>query len=413
MPRTLVLLLAGVSLLFCSCAQPAASGPAGPLILISIDGFRWDYLQKYHPPTLSRLATGGVHATRMTPSFPSKTFPNHYTLVTGLRPAHHGIVGNWFFDPETGETFGMSKPESNTQARWWHEGEPVWITAEKQGVRSFCYFWPGSETENHGVRPTRYKPFDAKVATNDRVDELLGWLDVPVTDRPGLCTLYFDVVDTQGHKFGPDAPETAAAVAQVDAAIQRLLDGLARLGLADTANLVLVSDHGMSPCPPDQVIFLEDLIDMKDVQVESTGPVGGVRPKANTMTAEELAARLRAKAPPQLHVYLRAEVPERFHYRDNPRIPEVVLVCDDHWNFESKVGWPKRAPTYNLASHGWDPTTSNMGALFIANGPAFKRGVEIPDVPNVDVYNLLCAAIRVKPAANDGDNALMRAALKR
>jgi len=413
MPRTLFLLLACASALFCSCAQPAASKPVGPLILISIDGFRWDYLQKYHPPTLSHLATGGVHATRMTPSFPSKTFPNHYTLVTGLRPAHHGIVGNWFYDPDFAETFGMSKPESNSQERWWNAGEPIWTTAEKQGVRAFCYFWPGSEVGNHGTRPTRFKPFDGKMPTNARVDELLGWLDVPATERPGLCTLYFDVVDTNGHKFGPDAPETAAAVAEVDAAIQRLLDGLTRLGLADSANLVLVSDHGMSPSPVDQVIFLEDLISLTDVQVESTGPVGGVRPKPGTITAAELAARLRAKAPPQLHVYLRAEVPEHLHYRDNPRIPEVVLICDDHWNFESKVGWPNRAPTYNRASHGWDPATPNMGALFIATGPAFKRGVEIPDVPNVDVYNLLCATLRVKPAPNDGDDALVKAALKR
>jgi len=414
MPRTFALLLVLAGLLVSSCSHPPAAAPTGPVILISIDGFRWDYLQKFNPPTLRQLATDGVHATRMTPSFPSKTFPNHYTLVTGLRPAHHGIVGNWFYDPEFAETFGMSKPESNSQERWWDEGEPVWITAEKQGVRSACYFWPGSEAENHGIRPTRYKPFNAKIPSNDRVDELLSWLDVPAAERPRLCTLYFDIVDTQGHKFGPDAPETGEAVAQVDAAIRRLRDGLTRLGLGDRANLVFVSDHGMSPCPVDQVIFLEDLTELSDVQVDSTGPVGGVRPKpGSALTAAELAARLRAKAPPQLHVYLRNEVPERFHYRDNPRIPDVVLVCDDHWNFESKVGWPKRAPTYNKASHGWDPATPNMGALFIAHGPAFKRGVEIPDVPNVDVYNLLCAALRVKPAPNDGDEQLVKAALRR
>lgn len=417
MRRFFLLLLVLPGLVLCSCSHPAAQSaapaPAGPLILISIDGFRWDYLQKYHPPTLSRLAAEGVHATRMTPSFPSKTFPNHYTLVTGLRPAHHGIVGNWFYDPAVGEVFGMSKPDSNTQAHWWDEGEPVWITAERQGARAFCYFWPGSETDHHGVRPSRFKPFDLKIPSADRADELLGWLDVPEAQRPKLCTLYFDVVDTKGHKFGPDAPETAAAVAEVDAAVKRLVDGLARLGLADRANLVLVSDHGMSLCPIDQVIFLEDLTDMAGVQVDSTGPVGGVRPKPNTIPAAELAARLRAKAPPQLHVYLRNEVPERFHYRDNARIPDVVLVCDDHWNFESKVGWPKRAPTYNKASHGWDPATPDMGALFIAHGPAFRRHVEIPDVDNVDVYNLLCAALQLAPAPNDGGQGLMRAALRR
>jgi len=202
-------------------------------------------------------------------------------------------------------------------------------------------------------------------------------------------------------------------VAEVDAAVRRLLDGLARLGLGDRANLVFVSDHGMSPCGPDQVIFLEDLADMSQVQVDATGPAGGVRPKPGTITAAELAARLRAKAPPQLHVYLRDETPKHLHYRGNPRIPDVVLVCDDHWNFESKVGWPKRAPTYNRASHGWDPATPNMGALFIASGPAFRRHVELPNVDNVDVYNLLCAALAIKPAPNDGGVALVRQALRR
>ena len=413
MHRRFAALLILASLVFASCSTPPAAKPAaGPVILLSIDGFRWDYIQKYHPPTLSRLAAAGVHATRMTPSFPSKTFPNHYTIVTGLRPAHHGIVGNWFYDPGFAETFGMSKPESNSQARWWDEGEPVWATAEKQGVRSFCYFWPGSEVENHGVRPSRFKAFDFKLPINDRVDELLRWLDVPEAERPALCTLYFDVVDSKGHKYGPDAPETGAAVAEADAGVQRLLDGLARLGLADRANLVIVSDHGMSPCGADRVIFLEDLMDVSQVQVDSTGPVGGVRPKPGTITAGALAAQIRAKAPPQLHVYLRNETPERFHYRDNPRIPDVVLVCDDHWNFESKVGWPNRAPTYNLGSHGWDPATTNMGALFIASGPAFRPHVEIPDVENVDVYNLLCAALHVKPAPNDGGDTLVHAALR-
>ncbi len=413
MRRSFAFLLALLSLALVSCSTPAAPTATGPLILISIDGFRWDYLRKYDAPTLQRLAATGVHATRMTPSFPSKTFPNHYTLVTGLRPAHHGIVGNWFYDPAVGETFGMSKPDSNAQEHWWDEGEPVWITAEKQHRRSFCYFWPGSEAEHHGVRPSRFKPFDPKINTNARVDELLSWLAVPAAEQPHLCTLYFDLVDSAGHKYGPDSPKTAAAVKEADAAVQRLLDGLARLGLGDTVNLVIVSDHGMSPCGPDQVIFLEDLMDVAQVQVDSTGPVGGVRPKPGTVSAAELAASIRAKAPPQLHVYLRDETPAQYHYRDNPRIPDVVLVCDDHWNFESKTGWPKRAPTYNIGSHGWDPATPNMGALFIAHGPAFRAGVEIPDVDNVDVYNLLCAALGIRPAANDGGSDLTHRALRR
>ena len=404
------LALLSLTLVQLSCTTPAAAPKSALLILVSIDGFRWDYLRKFDAPVLRSLAAAGVHATRLTPSFPSKTFPNHYTIVTGLRPEHHGIVSNWFFDPAFNETFSMGKPASNTEARWWAAGEPVWITAERQGVRTACYFWPGSEAENHGRRPSRFKPFDGKLPTTQRVDELLGWLTGPAAERPRFCTLYFDLVDHAGHTYGPDAPETGAAVKEADDALARLLDGLAKLGLRDSTSLVIVSDHGMATCGPDQVIFLEDMMDVSRVQVESTGPVGGVRPKDGD--AAGLVARIRAKKIPHLQVWLREEVPARFHYDTGDRIPPVVLIADEHWNIESKLGWPNRRLTYLRGSHGWDPALPDMGALFIASGPAFRRGVELPDVENIHIYNLLCAALGLKPAPNDGDDRLVRAALK-
>jgi predicted AlkP superfamily pyrophosphatase or phosphodiesterase len=411
-----VFLLAGISFGFGACRSAAPSAPAQRsklLILVSIDGFRWDYLQKYEAPTLRALAAGGVQARRMTPSFPSKTFPNHYTLVTGLYPEHHGIVSNWFFDPAFNETFGMSRAESNHEPRWWAGGEPVWITAEKQGLRSACFFWPGSETENHGTRPSFFKPFDKTLNSLQRVDGLLEWLKLPADQRPRLATLYFDIVDTQGHDFGPDSPETAAAVKETDAALAHLLDGLAARGLRDKTDLVIVSDHGMSECGPDRVIFLEDLMDLSQVQVESTGPNGGVRPKPGGPSAAELVAAIRTKHVPHLQIYRREEVPARLHYRDNPRIPPVVLIADDHWNIESNKDWARRAATYVKGSHGWDPALPNMGALFIASGPSFKHGHAFADVENIHVYNLLCAALGLKPAPNDGDDRLVREALVR
>lgn len=403
----LTLLLAG--LLVSACSQsPQSLAANGPLILISIDGFRWDYLDKYDAPVLRQLADRGVRAKRMLPCFPSKTFPNHYTLVTGLRPEHHGIVSNWFFDPANGETFGMSKKESNTESRWWG-GEPVWITAERQGVRSACFFWPGSEMENHGRRPAYYKAFDSKMLSAARVDGLLAWFDLPLSERPKFFTLYFDLVDHVGHKFGPDAPETGRAVKEVDLALDRLLEGLAARGVREKTNFVIVADHGMSPCGPDKIIFLEDLMDVTKVQVESTGPNGGVRPQEGT--AAELVAAIRARAPAHLQVYRREEVPTRLHYRDNPRIPPVVLIADNHWNIESKAGWPMRVLTYSLGNHGWDPELPEMGALFVANGPAFRRGVVLEPFENIQIYNLLCATLGLKPAPNDGDQRLVRAAL--
>lgn len=391
-----------------ACSSPPTPAPGRLLILLSIDGFRWDYLQRHDAPTLRTLASGGVHAERLTPAFPTKTFPQHFTLVTGLHPQNHGIVGNSFYDPADNVKFDMSKID----ARWWQGGEPVWITAEKQGVRTACFFWPGSETEIRGVRPTLYKAFDKKLSSVDRVDGLLAWLALPEAQRPRFATLYFDIVDTQGHCHGPLAPETAAAVKEVDDAVARLLAGLERLGLRDATNLVVVSDHGMSEYNPAQTIFLEDLMDVSQVRVEATGPYAGVRPAAG-VDLDAFVDRVRAKAPPQVKVYRRERLPARLHYGHNDLIPPVLLLADDHWQIEQRSRWTISWARNNAANHGWDPATPNMGALFLAHGPAFKRGVELPAVENLHLYHLLCAVLGVKPAPNDGDDRLVRAALNR
>ena len=412
-PRALLLLLVGAA---AGCFGPAgattpsATASAGSLILISIDGFRWDYLQKDPAPVLRQLAAEGVHATRMTPSFPSLTFPNHYTLVTGLRPEHHGIVANTFFDPALHAKFNPKTPEGATNPRWWSGGEPVWITAEKQGVRSGCFFWPGSEAENHGLHPSFSLPFDKSLTSARRVDGLLAWLDLPPAQRPRFCTLYFDIVDTCGHLYGPDAPETAAAVAEVDEAVGRLLAGLARRGLREKTDLVLVSDHGMEPVSPDQVIFLDDYVDLNSIEIDFAGPNAGLRPK--TGTAEELAAMFRGKHP-QLSAWRRDEVPERLHYRASDRIAPVVLSAAPGWSIMSHEFLRFKRLTLERGAHGYDPATPNMGALFIAAGPSFQRGRSIDDVENIHVYNLLCATLGLKPAPNDGDDRLVRATLAR
>jgi predicted AlkP superfamily pyrophosphatase or phosphodiesterase len=400
----LLAILAGLS----SC-RTASRVPATEqiLILLSIDGFRWDYLDRYEAPTLRGLADDGVRARRMTPAFPTKTFPNHYTLVTGLRPETHGIVANWFWDPALGEMFGMARKESE----WWSQGEPVWVTAEKQGVRAACFFWPGSETEIQGIRPSLYRVFDKRLTNPQRVDGMLAWLDVPEAERPKFLTLYFDSVDTTGHTYGPEAPETRAAVKEADDAVARLMAGLEERGLRGRTNIVVVADHGMSECGPDKVIFFEDLMDVNEVQIESNGPNGGVRPKPGTVSPRELVEQIRRRAPPQLKAYLREEVPAHLHYRNNDRIPPVVLICDDHWNLESKTGWPARRATYPRGTHGWDPANENMGAIFIASGPAFARGKRIGIVDSLDVYNLLCSILQITPAKNEGDQNLIRAAL--
>jgi predicted AlkP superfamily pyrophosphatase or phosphodiesterase len=380
------------------------------LILVSLDGFRWDYLEKYsaETPCLRQLAADGVRAERMIATFPTLTFPNHYTIVTGLRPEHHGIVNNRFFDPALGAAFNYKDHACAIDGRWWG-GEPIWITAVKQGRCSACLFWPGSEAEIAGARPTYSRAFDGNLTSAQRVDGLLAWLGLPAGQRPDCCTLYLDAVDHAGHDYGPDAPETAAAIREVDAGIDRLLAGLAARGLRDAANLVIISDHGMVTVGGGRTVFLDDLVDLKAIRAEFLGPQAGLR--STKGTPAELAARIRRAHPAHTQVYLREEVPERFHYRDNPRIPPVLILADEGWEITTQAAQAKRTKP-ERGDHGYDNQLVSMGATFIAAGPAFRRGAVIPPFENIQVYNLLCAVLGLKPAPNDGDDRLVRAILR-
>lgn len=387
-----------------------AWGAEPTLILVSLDGFRWDYLEKYaaETPSLRQLAADGVRAERMISSFPTLTFPNHYTIVTGLWPEHHGILNNRFFDPALGAAFDYKDHACAIDGRWWG-GEPVWITAVKQGRRSACLFWPGSEAEIGGTRPTYYRAFDGNLTSAQRVDGLLAWLSLPAEQRPGFCTLYLDAVDHAGHDYGPDAPETAAAIREVDAAIDRLLAGLATRGLRDAANLVIISDHGMVAVGDGQTIFLDDLVDLKAVRAEFLGTQAGL--SAAKGTPAELVAKIRRARPAHVQVFLREEFPERFHYRDNPRIPPVLILADEGWEITTRAAEAKRTKP-ERGDHGYDNRLVSMGATFIAVGPAFRRAAVMPPFENIHIYNLLCAVLGLRPAPNDGDDRLLRATLR-
>ncbi|CAN5648722.1 ectonucleotide pyrophosphatase/phosphodiesterase [soil metagenome] len=399
--------LCGLCFLLCGAALSSAQKVNAPIVvLVGLDGFRWDYLDKYHPPTLTKLAADGVRAERMIPSFPSLTFPNFYTLATGLRPEHHGIVNNSMFDPEAKETFTLSSLTAK-DGKWWG-GQPIWVTAEKQGLHAGCMFWPGAEAEIDGVRPSEWRPYSDAYPPMDRVKSVLEWLGRPTAERPRLVTIYFHEVDTAGHAYAPDSPETGQAVGVVDAALAELLAGVDRLGLLDRTNFVVVADHGMAEVSGERIIGLCTLLDLKTVQVEATGSVAGLRPQRQ----EDLNAIYDALAAKQEHfqVFRREEMPEEFHYRASPRIPPIILLADEGWTI---ARYPlKSEDSFKLkGSHGFDPRLVSMGATFIAEGPSLRKGVVIPPFDNIHVYNLLCALLKIKPAPNDGDEQLVKECL--
>ncbi len=370
------------------------------LILVSIDAFRADYLQKFKPTNLMKLAAEGVHAEKLIPVFPTMTFPNHQTIVTGLRPEHHGVIHNNFYDPERNAFFAFNKykPED---AFWW-SGEPIWVTAVKQGLRADCLFWPGTGVKMADVLPTEFRPFEKDPTPSDCIQQVLKWLHQPVEKRANLLVAYFHHMDTAGHHDGPDSPKMAEAVKQVDDAIGQLVAGLHHRKLDDIANLVIVSDHGMKEISTDRMIALADFVDLEKVQIDFSGALAGLRPLNGKVDALYDAFKAKEK---NFHVYRKENMPPRYHFTENKRIPPVILVADDGWYLSTKNSMS------NKATHGFDPELDSMGATFIASGPAFRHGVTLKPFENVHIYNLLCATLGLKPAPNDGDDRLVKEVL--
>ncbi len=388
-------------------SAPIATPAAAPkLLLVSIDGLRADMLDRGITPNLSRLVDGGVRARWMTPSYPSLTFPNHYTLVTGLRPDHHGIIHNSMHEDALG-SFRLSKREAVTDARWWG-GEPIWVGAEKAGVRTATWSWPGSEAAIQGVRPSQWRTYDASVPLPDRVDQVLGWVGQTDADAPRLVTLYMEQVDHAGHDHGPDSPEYAAAIGEVDVAIGRLLDGLQSRGLDASTNVIVVSDHGMASVPDDQTIAIEDMVDPTIATDVSMGQSVGFAPLPGKRREAE---KVLLGAHAQYDCWTRQTLPARWHYGSNPRIPPIVCQMHEGWNALSRASVAARTPG-TRGSHGYDNALPSMRAVFIARGPSFNQGQTIAGFDNVDVYPLLARLLGIPAAPNDGDAERLLPALR-
>jgi len=393
-----------------ACATPPRAAEAaegvGTVILVSIDGFRPDYLERFGAPHLRRLAAEGVHAPAgMIPVFPSLTFPSHYSLVTGLYPEHHGIVANTIYDPERDAWFRIRDPSAIADARWWG-GEPIWVTAQRQGLRSATFFWVGSEAPIRGVQPTYWKKFDSSIPSARRVDQVLRWLDLPTAERPAFLTLYFGEVDSKAHRYGPDSPQVAEAVRRVDGHLGRLIRGLEERELLGRVNLVVVSDHGMAATSTERVIVLEDYLDPADVMIVNLSPVLMLRPRRGKL--QKVLTALDG-AHPHLAVYRKKDIPERLHFRDHRRITPLVGLADEGWlivrSRESR-GLPK-------GMHGYDNALESMRALFVAHGPAFRRGAEIDSFDSVHLYELLAAVLGLEPAPNDGNPEALESVLNK
>ncbi|EMC93510.1 hypothetical protein BAUCODRAFT_113907 [Baudoinia panamericana UAMH 10762] len=396
-------------------------------LLISLDGFRADFLRRNITPSLARLRREGVSPKFMLPSFPSLTFPNHYTLVTGLYPESHGIVGNTFWDPTVEKEFFYTDPARSLQAEWWDGAEPVWATAEKGSVRTGVHMWPGSEVEGKGgegwVKAEYVDQYNGKEALGNKVGRILGWLDLGMDERPQLIAAYVPNVDADGHLYGPNSTYIRSTIAEVDGMMGELLQGLEERNLSGIVNVVVVSDHGMATTSVRRLIQLEDLIDTGLIEHTDGWPLYGLRPyndspeRLQALYLSLLKKSQQVEYMGKFEVYLRdTNMPERYHFSKNDRIAPLWLVPTAGWAIVTKDEFDIAAaastsaaggeePVYHPRGlHGYDPEHPLMRAIFVARGPAFPHvpGSAIPVFQNTEVYNIVCDSVGIEPAANNG-----------
>ncbi|MBK9165565.1 MAG: alkaline phosphatase family protein [Acidobacteria bacterium] len=408
---TLIIIL-GVSVAV--IAQQRIGDLRPTVILVSIDGFRADYFELHKPPTLNELAKNGVRARWMKPVYPTKTFPAHYSIVTGLYPDNHGLIENNMFDAERGLSFGLANRKAVQDPVWWG-GEPVWNTAQKKGQISAAFFWPGTETVIGGMQPKFWKDYDGKVPNDTRVDTVLGWLDLPAAERPTMITMYFSDVDDAGHNHGPESPENREAILRVDGNIRRLVDGLAARGILEQVNLIFTSDHGMAPYKMRDAVVLDEMFDTNDAErVFWVGEFTQIFPKPGKEDA--IYNAIKTKLPASATVYRRSEFPKRFKFGKNKRIAPLVVVPKAGTVITTRERMERAEKDGRLdavrGAHGYDNDIVEMRSMFVGHGPKFKSGYVAKPFEAVDVYELICTILGLEPAKNDGKLKRIKSVLK-
>ncbi|XP_059174775.1 ectonucleotide pyrophosphatase/phosphodiesterase family member 5-like [Physella acuta] len=347
------------------------------VLLVSMDGFRHDYLNKTETPNFDSLRSGGVSMVYMDNSFVTNTFPCHYTMATGLFPESHGIIGNQMYDPDLHATFNMS----STEPFWWEGGEPIWITARKAGLKSGVFSWPGGDVEIFNLRPTEWRPFSDSTTFENRVSTVVSWMSEKDFD---LGLLHFPEPDLAGHYFGPDSEEIISAIQKMDTLLGLLIDELNKAGLKDKIDLIVTSDHGMT-----KVDLFNQVIDLSQYVNETL---------LQRVADEEAVANLLPQ--PDLQVMLKEDIPERYHIKNNRRVMPVVAIAEEGWTITNNLTLLQQSPM--KGSHGYDNGILNMKPIFLANGPSFKSGAIVPPIQSVDLYTLVCHILKIKPMPNNG-----------
>ena len=366
------------------------------VLLISMDGFRYDYLDKANTPNFDKLVNTGVSAKALIPVFTSKTFPNHYSIATGMYAENHGLIANTFFANDLNKQYSI-RDRNAVENGAFYGGEPIWVTAESQNVISASYFWVGSEAVIKGQQPTYWKKYNQKVSFESRIDSVISWYSKPVQSRPRLILLYFHEPDWTGHEYGPNSNETISQIEKMDNVFGNLISKISKLSIYNNLNIIIVSDHGMTDVKPDRTIDLSLVTDLSNMRVNGSGPtvfISSESKKQLKQTYKQL------KNIDNADVYWKQNIPKRFHYRNHVRIPDLLVLANEGWSL-MPLGHGSSTPK---GSHGYDNQLDNMKAIFMAKGPSFKKGYRRDEFENIHIYPLITHILGIKSYPNiDGD----------
>uniref|UniRef100_H2V879 Ectonucleotide pyrophosphatase/phosphodiesterase 1 n=1 Tax=Takifugu rubripes TaxID=31033 RepID=H2V879_TAKRU len=381
-----------------------------PLILVSLDGFRAEYLKDHrsHIPVINKLRKAGTTTAHLRPVYPTKTFPNHYTIVTGLYPESHGIVDNKMYDVSRNAFFSL-KTEEKFNSKW-YQGEPIWVTAMRQKLKTATFFWPGSDVAINGTFPNLYKKYDRSVSFEDRVATLFDWLSLPEDQRPDFYTLYLEEPDASGHKYGPTSSEVVSALKKVDGILGILMDGLIQRGLLRCVNVIVVSDHGMEEASCERGVFVSNYLENTDDFNLIQGPAARIRPTRlpENYFSCEFPCTCRT-ANQVMTPYLKENLPKRLHFAYNNRIERGHLYMKSGWQAANR----KEVKYCTGGFHGSDNLFTNMQAIFLGHGPGFKYNTVVEPFENIEIYNLMCDLLGIRPAPNNGSHGSLNHLLRR
>lgn len=378
------------------CSQTDQKDPK--LLLVAFDGFRYDYLTKADTPNFDKLVATGVISEGLIPIFPSKTFPNFYAIASGLYPENSGFVGNNMYDPQMDARFTMSD-RSAVENPEWYGGEPIWNTVEKAGKKAGTMFWVGSEAPIQNMRPTHWKRYDESMQDSARIDSVIKWLSDGTDQEVDFSTVYFSFTDSQGHRFGPDSPEVVTAIERADKLVGYIIQKMEENQLSDNTNLMIVADHGMAEISRERIVVLDDMIDPSDLEPVSYSPALMANVKEGKLDAVYSALKQNEE---NFQVYKKEDIPERYHLKNHHRIPDLLLVADLGYTINSLDYFERRSDYPSGATHGFDNKHKEMSAIFVANGPDFKKGYKMGPFQNIHLHRLMTHLLDIEPAATDG-----------